>query len=98
MEHIKATMTQRGLVLDTNAEQLAMSLKTYRLRHGMTQQQLAEKWGCSRYTIMRLETMKRVTWEMTYKIFNLLLIAIRAEEEPAKYGLDPQRYALHYHN
>lgn len=65
--------------MDANAEELAMSLKTYRLRTGSTQEQLAQMWGCSRYTIMRLETCKRVSWEMTYKVYNNLMQALTKE-------------------
>lgn len=72
-------MTRRGLVMDANAQELAVSLKTYRLRQGITQEQLAERWGCSRFTIMRLENCKRVAWETTYRIYNNLVKAIARE-------------------
>lgn len=81
MEKYQATMTRRGLVLDTNAEELAMMLKTYRLRQNLTQEELAEKWGCSRYTILRLERCRRVAWETTYKIFNNLVKAVALEDK-----------------
>lgn len=73
IEKIHATMTRRGLVMDANAEELAMSLKTFRLRQGLTQEQLAGRWGCSRWTIIRLEQCKRVSWETTYRIYNQLV-------------------------
>ena len=82
---IEAKVKQRGLTIETDAIQLAMSLKTYRLRMGLTQRQLAEQWGCSRYTIMRLEATKKTTWEMMYRVFN------RLNEALMKEALDKQR-------
>lgn len=76
---IEAKVKQRGLTIETDAVQLAMSLKTYRLRKGLTQSQLAAQWGCSRHTIMRLEGTKKTTWEMMYRVFNHLNEAMMQE-------------------
>jgi len=53
--------------------------KTWRLRHGYTQKQVAQKWGCSRYTIMRAEGGRDVTWEMAYRLFARLSDELRKE-------------------
>lgn len=79
MEEIKVEMKQNGLKMDSNREDVALAIKTYRLRKGYTQQQLAEKWGCSRYTIIRVEKARNITWEMAYKMFAKLSDELRKE-------------------
>lgn len=81
IEQIHVTMTRRGLVMDANAEELAMSLKTYRLRQDLTQEQLGKILGCSRWTIIRLEQCKRVRWETTYRIYNRLVQELAKEAQ-----------------
>ena len=78
---LQPIMQRDGLTMTADKEQMAMSLKTYRLRQGLTQKQLGERWGCSRYTIMRLETCKNVTWEQVYKVFNRLSEALLQEQK-----------------
>lgn len=77
---ITAELKQNGLSLETDEQKMAMSLKTYRLRHGLTQTELGARWGCSRYTIMRIEGAQRVTWEMMYRVFNQLSDALLEEQ------------------
>lgn len=79
MEQIKVEMKQNGLAMDVDKEEFAMALKTWRLRQGLTQRQVGEMWGCSRFTIMRAETAKSVTWEMAYKLFAKLAAELRKE-------------------
>lgn len=62
-------MKQKGLTMETDKTDFAMALKTWRLRNGLTQQQAGERFGCSRFTIMRAEKAKDVTWEMAYRLF-----------------------------
>lgn len=69
MEKIVVKMKQKGLEMDVNKEEFALALKTWRLRQGLTQAQVGERWGCSRWTIMRAEKAKNLTWEMAYKMF-----------------------------
>lgn len=84
MEQIKVEMKQNGLAMDVDKEEFAMALKTWRLRQGLTQRQVGEMWGCSRFTIMRAETAKQVTWEMAYKLFAKLANELRKEAESVK--------------
>lgn len=79
MEQIKAEAKQRGLEIDIDRETFAMSLKTWRLRQGLTQQQVGERWGCSRYTIIRAESAKGITWTQAYKLFAKLSEELRKE-------------------
>lgn len=60
---------KKGLKVDINREQLAIELKTYRLRRMLTQQELAKLWNLSRYTLLRAEKGKPVSWETAYTIF-----------------------------
>lgn len=79
METIKVTMKQKGLTMQTDQQEFALALKTWRLRMGLTQAQVGERWNCSRFTIMRAERAKNLTWEMAYKMFAKLSDELRKE-------------------
>lgn len=81
MEEIKVSMKQNGLKMESNREDVAMAIKTWRLRHQMTQEQLGRRWGMSRYTIIRIERAKSISWEMAYKAFALLSEELRKEAQ-----------------
>lgn len=78
---IKAVAERRGLEMDINREEFAMALKTWRLRQGLTQEQVGERWGTSRYTIMRAEAAKDVTWMSAYKLFAKLAKELANENQ-----------------
>lgn len=82
---VRATMVRQGITMQTDREEFALALKTYRLRKGLTQKQLGERWGLSRYSILRAEKMKKCTWEVTYRLFARLAEELRREqlENPA---------------
>lgn len=84
MEQIKVEMKQDGLEMDINKQSFAMALKTWRLRNGMTQKEVGDRWGCSRYTILRAERAKELTWEMAYKLFAKLSNELRKENIDAQ--------------
>lgn len=69
MKQIKVEMKRQGLEMEINQQDFAMALKTWRLRQGLTQLEVGKRWGCSRFTIIRAERAKNVTWEMAYKLF-----------------------------
>lgn len=75
----KELFTQNGRQLEFDMDQVAMEVKKYRLRHNLTQKQLGEKWGLSRYVIIRAETSRNVKWESAYRIFAYLTRALREE-------------------
>lgn len=79
MEQIKVEMKPAGLSMEVDKNEFALALKTWRLRQGLTQKEVAMKWGCSRYTIMRAENAKQVTWEMAYRLFARLADELRKE-------------------
>lgn len=81
METIKVEMKPNGIEMECDKNEFALALKTWRLRSGLTQQQVAEQWGCSRYTIMRAENAKQVTWEMAYRLFAKLAGELRKEPD-----------------
>lgn len=72
-------MKQDGLSMQIDKESFAMELKKWRLRQNMTQKEVATRWGCSRFTIMRAEKAKEITWEMAYKMFTKLSHELRNE-------------------
>lgn len=69
MKQVKVEMKRQGLEMEINQQDFAMALKTWRLRQGLTQSEVGKRWGCSRFTIIRAERAKNVTWEMAYKLF-----------------------------
>lgn len=79
VKKIKVNFTRDGVKMDTNREEFALALKTWRLRQGMTQRQVAEKWGCSRYTIMRAEGAKDISWMQAYRLFAHLAKSLEEE-------------------
>lgn len=83
MKTINCEMKREGLTMEADAEQFAMALKTWRLRKGYTQQRLGELWQVSRYTIMRAEKAKAMTWEMLYKLFARLSYELERESRQA---------------
>lgn len=67
--------------MDVNKQEFALALKTWRLRAGKTQRQVAEMWNVSRYTIMRAESAGNITWEMAYRLFARLSQELRKEAD-----------------
>lgn len=80
MEQITPTVKREGLTMQTDAQELALSLKTYRLRNGLTLPELGKRWDCSRYTLMRIEAAKHVSWTTMYKVASQLIRAIQDEK------------------
>lgn len=73
MEQLIIKLERQGTDLVTNQEEFAVALKTWRVRNGLTQAELAAKAGLSRYTIMRVEKASRLAdWKTLYKLFNLI--------------------------
>ena len=76
---IKVEMKQQGLTMQADQQDFALALKTRRLRQGLTQAQVGRRWDCSRFTVMRAENAKNVTWEMAYRLFAKLSDELRKE-------------------
>lgn len=72
-------MVNQGLEMYVDRELFAMSLKTWRLRMGYTQRMVANRWRCSRYTIMRAEAGEHISWEMAYRLFTILSEELKKE-------------------
>lgn len=81
MKKIQVEMKPAGLSMEVDKQEFALALKTWRLRQGLTQREVGEKWGCSRFTIMRAENAKQVTWEMAYRLFAKLAAELKKEDE-----------------
>lgn len=79
MEKIEVKMKPAGLTMDIDRQSMALAIKTWRLRQGLTQAQLGERWGCSRYTIIRAERAKPITWTVAYRIFARLADELKKE-------------------
>lgn len=78
---INVTMRVQGMALEiTNQQEFALALKTWRLRAGLTQEDVGRRFGCSRYTIIRAESGKRLSWESTYKLFAKLANELEKEK------------------
>lgn len=79
MDIITTNFKRDGITLQTNMEEFAIALKTWRLRQGYTQKQVGERWGTSRYTILRAEAARAITWESAYKLFAKLSYELELE-------------------
>ena len=77
---IKIEFQRVGTQLETDKEQFAIALKTWRLRNHLTQQQAGERMGVSRWTIMRAEAAKDITWECLYRVFAYLSVELQREQ------------------
>lgn len=75
----KPTAKAAGLSVEIDRNEFALALKTWRLRNGLTQKQVGERWGISRFTLLRAEKGKTITWEMAYKLFARLSDELRKE-------------------
>lgn len=80
MKKITVKMQKTDISLEVDRKEFALALKTWRLRQGLTQQQVADQFGCSRYTIMRAEAAKAITWEMAYRLFAMLSKELEKEK------------------
>lgn len=77
---ITTNFIRHGIKMETTSQDdFALALKTWRLRSGITQQEVAKRWGVSRYTIMRAENAKNVSWEMAYRLFAALADELKKE-------------------
>lgn len=76
---IKVTMKSKGLTMECDRQEFALALHTWRLRRGLTQKQVGDMWNVSRYTIMRAERGKTITWQMAYRLFARLSEELRYE-------------------
>lgn len=83
MEQIKVEMKKAGLTMEVDSKDFALALKTWRLRQGLTQREVAQRWECSRFTIMRAEAAKQITWEMAYRLFARLAYELEQENKKA---------------
>lgn len=81
MDKIEVKMVQKGLTMEADKQDFALALKTWRLRQGLTQKQVGDRWGCSRFTIIRAENAKNVTWEMAYRLFAKLAVELKKEDQ-----------------
>lgn len=66
--------------MEADREEVAMALKTWRLRHDLTQEEVAQRWGMSRYTILRAERARAISWTMAYKIWARLAAELSNEQ------------------
>ena len=71
--------TSDGMTVDRAA--FGLAIKKYRLRHQWTQRQLGERWGLSRYTIIRAERAQNITWESAYKLAAKLAADMAKEDQ-----------------
>lgn len=77
---IKVEMKRQGLEMEMNRQDFAMALKTWRLRQGLSQEEVGQRFGCSRYTIMRAEGARALTWESAYRLFAKLAQELEKEK------------------
>lgn len=79
METINVEMKRDGLSMECDRQEFALALKTWRLRRGLTQKQVAEMFGLSRWTIIDIEKAKSINWKTAYRAFAKLAEELRKE-------------------
>lgn len=79
MKNQEVTIKPNGLEMEIDKQEFALALKTWRLRQDLTQREVGKRWGCSRFTIMRAESGKDITWEMAYRLFAKLSQELQKE-------------------
>lgn len=79
MEIIKAEMRPVGISMEVDREQFALALKTWRLRVGKTQKEVADQWGISRDSLIQIEQARNVSWRMAYRVFARFSEELRKE-------------------
>lgn len=79
MKQIKVDAKPKGLEMEIDRQQFALALKTWRLRAGFTQRELAERWHTSRYTILRAERAHSIGWMSAYRLFAKLAKELERE-------------------
>lgn len=84
METINPKMNRNDLSMEVDRQEFALALKTWRLRKGLLQRQVAEQFGVSRYTIIRAENAQSITWMMAYRLFAKLSDELRKEAQDEK--------------
>lgn len=81
MKKIEVKMQRQELTMKADVEEFALALKTWRLRQGLSQIEVGKMFQLSRYTIMRIEAAKPVSWETAYRAFAKLSKALQEEEK-----------------
>lgn len=81
MENLQPKITTAGISYEVDRNEFALALKSWRLRQALTQREVGERWGVSRFSIMRAEAAKPITWEMAYRLFNQLSKELLKEQQ-----------------
>lgn len=81
MKTIKVEMKPIDIHMEVDKKEFALALKTWRLRQGLLQREVAEKWGVSRYAIIKAENAQPISWMMAYRIFARLSDALKEDGE-----------------
>lgn len=76
---MKTKIKERGLSVEIDRQQMALELKMWRLRVGLTQAQVAERWGTHRWAILHIENAHPVSWMTAYRVWNHLAKELRKE-------------------
>lgn len=80
---MKAKKNINALRYDISRNEFALTLKGWRLRNNLTQTEAgARLGGVSRFTIIRAETAKLLSWESIYKLFTRLCDELEKERRP----------------
>lgn len=77
---VKAVMKRDHLTMNVDKEEFAMALKTWRLRNNLTQKEVAERWGVSRWTLLRAEKCVKLSWTIAYRLFAKLAKELQEEK------------------
>lgn len=71
--------TRKGVEVTVSREELAITIKTWRLRQNLTQKQAAARFGTSRWSWIKMEAAQAIGWETAYKVYNQLVKELAQE-------------------
>lgn len=73
----------KNVISENDMREMADALKKYRAITNITQEECAKQFNTSRYTIMKLESCKRTSWQQAYKVYAKLLLEMQHITIPA---------------
>ena len=80
MQKITVEMTPNKLTMEIDREAFAIALKTWRIRHALTQAEAAKKLHTSRSAVNRVENgHDNIGWMTCYKMFYHLANELKTE-------------------
>lgn len=76
----------KGLEMEIDREKFALALHTWRIRAGLTQKEVAQRFNVCRKSILKVENGRAINWATAYRIFAHLAESLKQEAELTLYS------------